>query len=127
MFDHGEEPWGEDGAFGKPVFVVTRRGRERLTKGPTTFAFVTDGLERALGLAREAAGDRDVLIGGGGQIVAQCLSAGLLDEFRLDLVPIVLGGGVPLFVGAGLDGLALDPVEVIASPAVTHIRYRVAG
>lgn len=127
MFDHGEEPWGDDGAFGMPVFVLTHRAREPLTKGATTFTFVTDGLVRALQLAQGAAGNRDVLIGGGGQVVTQCLRAGVLDELRLDLVPIVLGGGAPMFAGEGSEGLVLDPVEVIASPAVTHIRYRPAG
>ena len=125
MFDHGEEPWGDDGAFGMPAFVVTHREREPLVKGPTTFTFVTDGLGSAIEEARAAAGGRDVLVAGGGQIVTQCVRAGLLDELRLDLVPIVLDGGVPLFEGAGLDGVVLDPIEVVGSPAVTHVRYRV--
>lgn len=125
MFDHGEEPWGDDGAFGMPVFVVTHRAREPLVKGPTTFTFVTDGLEPAIEAARVAAGSGDVLVAGGGQIVTQCVRAGLLDELRVDLVPIVLVGGVPLFEGTGLGGVALDPIEVVGSPVVTHIRYRV--
>jgi dihydrofolate reductase len=125
MFDHGEEPWGDDGAFGMPVFVVTHRPREPLTKGPTTFTFVTGGLEPALGLAREVAAGQDVAVAGG-QIVMQCLREGLLDELRLDLVPIILGGGVTLSDGEGLDDAQLEPVEVVESPHVTHIRYRVS-
>lgn len=124
MFDHGEEPWGEDGAFGMPVFVVTHRPREPLIKGPTTFTFVTEGIERAVELAREAAGEKDVAVAGGGQIVTLCLRAGLLDELRIDLVPIVLGG-VTLFDDAGLADIELEPVDLFGSPHVSHIRYSV--
>ena len=125
MFDHGEEPWGDDGAFGMPVFVVTHRAREPLTKGPTTFTFVTSGLEPAIEMAQEAAAGRDVAVAGGGQVVMQSLRSGLLDELRLDLVPIFLGG-LPLFDGAGFNDVDLRVVEVVETPTVTHIRYRIA-
>ena len=124
MFDHGEEPWGDDGAFGMPVFVVTHRSRAPLTKGPTTFTFVTDGLDRAIEQAREAAGERDVAVAGG-QVVMQCLRDGFLDELRVDLVPIILGAGVTLADGASLDDVQLVPIAVVESPGVTHITYRV--
>ena len=92
-------------------------------QGGTTFTFVTGGIELALEQAREAAGSRDVEIAGGAATVRQYLSAGQLDELVLHMVPVVLGAGERLL--DGLDGLTLEPVEVIASPAVTHLRYRV--
>jgi dihydrofolate reductase len=128
MFDHAEGPWGDEPPFHLPVFVVTHRPRERLEKqGGTTFTFVTEGIGRALELARAAAGDRDVSVAGGAGVIDQFLRAGLLDELELHVVPIFLGGGVRLFDGAGLDDLRLEPTRVVDSPAVTHIRYRVAS
>src|SRR5919198_2513040 len=117
MFDLGERPWGDEPPFHMPVFVVTHRPRETLEKqGGTTFTFVTEGLEHALELARAAAGDKDVLISGGGQVISQLLRARLLDDLQLHLVPIFLGGGVPLFEGGDLEDLGLEPTRVIASP-----------
>ena len=123
MFDHGVEPWGPEPPFRKPVFVVTNREREPLVKGETTYTFVTDGIERALELAREAAGDKEVELAGGGQIVSQYLAAGLLDEILVHIVPVFLGGGAPLFEGA-LQDVELEVTEVVHSPRATHIRYR---
>jgi dihydrofolate reductase len=125
MFDHGEDPWGPEPPFRKPVFVVTRREREPLTKGETTFTFVTDGIERALELARAEAGDKDVEVSGGAQMVQQYLRAGLLDELQIHYAPVFLGGGVRLFDGPGLEPVALEPEQVVESPRVTHVRYRV--
>jgi dihydrofolate reductase len=116
--------WGEDPPFHKPVFVLTHREREPLEmQGGTTFHFVTDGIESALEQARAAAGDQDVAIAGGASAVQQYLAAGLLDEIHLHIVPIVLGAGERLFEHVGDP--RLEPVEVVASPAVTHVRYRV--
>jgi dihydrofolate reductase len=126
MFDNGEEPWGPEPPFRKPVFVLTSREREPLVKGETTFSFVTDGIERALDLAREAAGDKEVELAGGGQIVSQYLAAGLLDEILVHVVPVFLGGGARLFDGA-LQDVELEVVEVVDSPRATHIRYRRAS
>lgn len=126
MFDHGVEPWGDDGAFGMPVFVVTHRAHGPVVKGPTTFSFVTKGVERAVHRAVEAASGEPVAVAGGAQTVMQCLRMGLLDELRIDLVPTFLGGDcVPLFDGAAFDGVQLHPIDVVGSPSVTHIRYRV--
>jgi dihydrofolate reductase len=86
---------------------------------------VTDGIEAALELARDAAGDKPVEIAGGAATVRQYLAAGLLDELMLHLVPVVVGAGERLF--DGLDGLTLRPAAVIASPAVTHLHYDVQG
>jgi dihydrofolate reductase len=133
MFGGGDGPWdeewtgwwGDDPPYHTPVFVLTHHPRAPLTmQGDTTFEFVTDGIESALERARAAAGDLDVAIAGGGSAVRQYLAAGLLDELYLHIVPIVLGAGERLLEDVG-DPM-LEPVEVIASPAVTHVRYRVA-
>ena len=115
--------WGENPPYHHAVFVLTHHARKPLPmEGGTTFYFVTDGIQSALRQARGAAGEKDVQIGGGAQTIQQYLKAGLVDELNLHLVPIVLGSGERLFQDVG--DLKLTPVEVIASPAVTHIRYR---
>ncbi|HEY3507372.1 MAG TPA: dihydrofolate reductase family protein [Actinocatenispora sp.] len=117
--------WGDEPPFHAPVFVVTHHERAPLPMaGGTTFHFVTDGVAAAVARAREAAGDADVQVAGGADTVNQCLAAGLLDEMFLHVAPVVLGAGERLFVGVGDP--ALEPVEVIGSPAATHVRYRVA-
>ena len=118
--------WGEDPPYHAPVFVLTHYAREPLQmEGGTTFHFVTGGVEEALERAREAAGpDRDVAIGGGASTLNQVLAAGALDEMYLHYSPLLLGAGERLF--EGLDTLPeLEIVETIASPAATHVRYRV--
>jgi dihydrofolate reductase len=115
--------WGEDPPYHTPVYVLTHHARAPLPMaGGTVFHFVTDGIESALEQARTAAAGRDVSIAGGARTVQQYLRAGLLDELFLHVVPIVLGSGERLLEDVG-DPL-LTPTEVIASPAVTHIRYR---
>jgi dihydrofolate reductase len=125
----GEDPWqgwwGDDPPFRKPVFVLTNHAREPLILSDTTFTFVTDGIEAALEQARDAADDKDVFIGGGAQTINQFLSAGLVDEIELHIVPIVLGGGARLFAGVGPD-LKLEPIRSVDAPGVTHVKYRVA-
>jgi dihydrofolate reductase len=117
--------WGEDPPYHTPVFVLTHHPREPLEmQGGTTFHFVTDGLESALEQARSAAGDQVVSIAGGASTVNQVLAAGQLDELHLHVVPIVLGAGERLFEDVGDP--VLEPVEVVDSPRVTHVRYRVA-
>jgi dihydrofolate reductase len=126
VFDNGVQPWGDDPPFHVPVFVVTHQAREPLVKqGGTTYTFVTDGIERALVQAQAAAGDKDVLLGGGAAIVRQFLKAGLLDELQLHLVPVLLGGGIRLFDRMGPEHIELDRVRVLDAPGVTHLRFRV--
>jgi dihydrofolate reductase len=116
--------WGEDPPYHTPVFVLTHHEREPLPmQGGTRFTFVTDGIESALEEARAAAGDRNVTIAGGASTVQQYLAAGMLDELYLHIVPVILGAGERLLEGVGDP--ALEPVEVVASPAVTHVKYRV--
>jgi dihydrofolate reductase len=132
MFGGGEGPWdqtwrgwwGEEPPFHAPVWVLTHHPREPLSmQGGTMFTFATEGIEAALAQARAAAGDEDVAIAGGASAVRQYLAAGLLDELHLHIVPIVLGGGERLLEDIGDP--VLEPVEVLASPAVTHVKYRV--
>lgn len=126
----GDEPWqgwwGDEPPFDMPIFVLTHHEREPLTLGGTTFTFVTDGIESALAQAREAAGDLDVTLGGGAEAARQYLSAGLVDQMQLNVVPVVLGDGARLFEGGAGVGLELEPILVVDTPDVTHLRYRVA-
>jgi dihydrofolate reductase len=117
--------WGDDPPFHLPVFVVTHHERPPLElEGGTTFTFVTEGPEAAVALAREAAGDRDVLISGGASVARQCLEAGLVDELGLDLVPVLLGDGVRLFDGLH-STIELEQTSVVAGVGVVHLTYRV--
>ncbi|GAC1325098.1 MAG: dihydrofolate reductase family protein [Thermoleophilaceae bacterium] len=132
MFGGGDGPWdeawtgwwGHDPPYHAPVFVLTHHPREPLSmQGGTSFAFVTEGIGHALDQARAAAGDKDVAIAGGASAVKQYLAAGMLDELYLHVVPIMLRSGERLLEGVGDP--TLEPVKVVASPAVTHIKYRV--
>jgi dihydrofolate reductase len=127
----GDEPWrgwwGDDPPFRHPVFVLTHHERDPLTLGATTFTFVTEGIEAALDQAREAAGDKDVALGGGADVAQQYLAAGLLDELDIHLVPVLLGGGRPLFGTVGDAAPAMSLERVLESPTgVTHLRYRLS-
>jgi dihydrofolate reductase len=124
MFDNAHG-WGDEPPFHKPVFVLTHTAREPLTKGDTTFTFVTDGIESAVEQAKAAAGDENVSIGGGASTIQQALKAGLVDEARLTFSPVLLGGGVRLFEGLGPDDAELELVRVIEGPKATHVTYRV--
>ena len=116
--------WGEDPPYHVPVFVLTHHAREPLPmEGGTTFHFVTDGIESALEQARAAAGDQDVKIIGGASVIQQYLAAGLLDELQLHIAPVVLGAGERLLENVGDP--TLEPIDVVASPAATHVKYRV--
>ena len=116
--------WGENPPYHTPVFVLTHHARQPLEmEGGTTFHFVTDGIESALEQAVAAAKGKDVAIGGGASTAQQYLRAGLVDELDVHVAPVLLGGGERLF--DNLDGgpVGLEPVELVASPAVAHFRY----
>ena len=124
--DPFEGPWGDDPPFGAPVFILTHHGREPLEMdGGTTFHFVTEGIERALERAKEAAGDGDVRISGGADVVRQYVEAGLVDEIQLHVVPVLFGDGIRLFEPLDADPIELERTRVVASPDVTHLRYEV--
>jgi dihydrofolate reductase len=116
--------WGEEPPYHAHVFVLTHHPREPLQmQGGTTFNFVTNGIESALAQAREAAGSKDVAVAGGAQTARQYLSAGMIDELRLHIAPMLLGAGERLL--DGVADLKLEPTEVSGTGLVTHIRYRV--
>jgi dihydrofolate reductase len=118
--------WGEDPPFHHPVFVLTNHAREPVAmEGGTTFNFVTGGIESALEQARAAAGDKDVSVAGGASAIQQFLNAGLIDEFELHVVPLLLGDGERLFDGVDVN---LERTRVLESPSgVTHLKFRVVG
>lgn len=116
--------WGENPPYHVPVFVLTHFDREPLKMdGGTTFTFVTDGLDAALALARDAAADRDVEVAGGASVVNAALRAGLVDELRLHIAPITLGEGERLF--DGVPPLRLEPVASRTAQLVTHVHHRI--
>ena len=115
--------WGDNPPYHTPVFVLTHYGRESLAMdGGTTFHFVTDGFGSAMDQALAAAGDDHVLVAGGASVIRHYLSAGVIDEFWLSIVPLLLGSGE-----RPLDGIpsttSVEVVDVIAAPKVTHLKY----
>lgn len=123
-FDVGVGLW-QDTPFPVPCFVVTHEARDPLKMKSDTFTFVSDGLHSALRQARQAAGDRSVLIMGGPTTGRQFIRAGLVDEIHVQLVPVFLGTGIRLFDDLGTDHIELERTAVIESPHVTHLRFRV--
>ena len=125
MFDVGEEPWGDEPPFHAPVFVVTHHARDALVKEGTTFNFVTDGVERAVEQARSAAGDKNVAVAGGANVVQQVLRGGWLDQLQLHISPVLLGDGMRLFDAADHDHIELTRTRVVETDGVTHIQFDV--
>jgi dihydrofolate reductase len=120
--------WGDDPPFHHPVFVLTHHEREPLEKeGGNSFTFVTDGIESTLAQAKEAAGGRDVSLGGGADVAQQYLAAGLIDEMLLNVVPILLGSGTRLFDNLGTAEVGLEQVRVVEAPDVAHLIYRTSA
>jgi dihydrofolate reductase len=123
-FDLGEKYGGwDDTPYHFPHVVVTHHPPVDRPAGGVELVFVA-GIEPAVARAREAAGDRWVAIGGGADVARQCLTAGLVDEVQLHVVPVVLGEGLPLFAGLGRE-VRLARTRVVDGPTVTHLRYRV--
>jgi len=116
--------WGADPPYHRPVFVLTHHPRADLVmEGGTTFSFVTGGITEAFARARAASGDGRIAVAGGASTVNQALAAGLIDELRLHVAPVLLGGGARLF--DGVPGLRLEQVAGRSASLVTHITYRV--
>ena len=118
--------WGEEPPYHVPVFVLTHHARAALSmKGNTLFHFVTDGIHAALERAKQAAGERDVRIGGGPATIRQYLRERLIDELQLTISPVFLGGGEPLLAGIDLRALGYECVKHTAGErAVAHIVLR---
>jgi dihydrofolate reductase len=120
--------WGDEPPFHHAVLVLTHHPRPPLEmKGGTTFHFIVGGIEAALSAAFEAAGDRDVLVGGGAATIRQYLRASLIDEMHLAVVPVLLGRGERLFEDLGSSTDNYRCVEHVSSPAVTHVRIARTG
>ncbi len=116
--------WGDNPPYHAPVFVLSHTKREPIPmEGGTTFSFVTDGIEAALKQAREIAGDKDIAIAGGANVINQYLAADLIDELWLHIAPVTIGTGQRLFENA--PGIHLIPLEARTTDLVTHIKYAV--
>ena len=114
--------WGDNPPYHAPTFVLTHHPRASVEmQGGTTFHFVTGGIEDALQKAREAAGEKNVKIGGGVQTVRQYVQAGHVDEIHLAVVPVALGNGESLFSGIDLPALGYRTVEHVPTDRATHI------
>jgi len=116
--------WGGHHPLGAPFFLLTHTPPDRHVGPGTEGTVVTDGIESALAQARAVAGERDIAVCAA-DVAQQYLSAGLLDEIDIDLVPVLLGGGVSLFVNPEARRFDLECTRVVVSDAVTHLRYRV--
>lgn len=124
MFEQGERSWPEEAPFRTPVYVLTHEQQEPWVRpGGTTFHFVNDGPERALELARSAAGARDVRISGGADVMRQYLDLGVIDELDIALAPVVFGAGRRPFENLQIPLPRFRIDRVLAGPAATHIRY----
>jgi dihydrofolate reductase len=124
MFEQGEISWPEDAPFHTPVFVLTHEKREPWVRpGGTTFYFVNDGVESALEQARAAAGDRDIRISGGANVIQQYLNMGVVEELEIALAPVFFGSGRRLFENQqeSMPQFRID--KVVDTPDATHLRY----
>jgi dihydrofolate reductase len=114
--------WGTNPPYHVPVFILTHHARASIPMdGGTTFHFVTDGIHEALRRAKEAAGGKDVRLGGGAATIRQYLAAGLIDVLHLAVAPVVLGRGEPLFAGIDVAGLGYRCTEHVATPNALHV------
>ena len=109
---------------GSPAFIVTHHIPHEWVKEGSPFIFVTDGVESAIRQAKQAAGDKDVVICTA-SILQQALKAGLVDEINVDVAPILIGGGVSLFDRLGTGPIELECTRVVEAPNVTHLSYRI--
>jgi dihydrofolate reductase len=114
--------WGDNPPYHVPVFVLTHHPRASFTmSGGTTFHFVTDGIDKALERALDAAGGQNVRLGGGVTTIRQYLRAGLIDEMHLAIAPVLLGAGEHLLAGIDAPRLGYECAEHVATPNATHI------
>ena len=117
--------WGENPPFHCPVYVLTHHAREPIElEGATSFHFVTEGIEKAMAEAKEAADDRDVTIGGGASTLQQAIAAGLLEEILVTQVPVLLGGGERLFDHLAAGAAKAELTAVVEGPDAVHLTYR---
>ena len=125
MFEGGERFWPEEAPFHTPVFVLTHQVRKPWERrGGTTFYFVNEGIDGALGQARKSAGNRDIRIAGGANVIQQYLNAGLVDEFTIHYSPVFFGHGAQLFSKTSKD-IRVKIKEAFPSKEVTHVTFEV--
>lgn len=114
--------WGDEPPYHVPVFVLTHHPRPPLVMtGGTTFHFVTEGIHEALKRAKEAAGAKDIRIGGGSATIRQYLRAGMIDEMHLAISPVVLGSGESLFEGIDLLAYGFQCTRHVTTPSAMHV------
>ena len=124
-FDIAEGAWGDNPPFGPAsVYVLTHRPHETLQRGPTTFIFVTEGMESAMDQAQSAAGDKYVTLMGA-DVSQQYLKAGMVDEMHIHVANVLMCAGRRLFADIGNEPIRLERIGAIPTPAATHLRYRV--
>ncbi len=124
MFEGGERGWPEEVPFHTDVYVLTHEKREPWVRpGGTTFYFVNESIEHVLERARKSAGERDIRIAGGANVIQQYLNAGLIDEMEIALAPVLFGSGRRLFenIGEAIPNYTID--DVIHTSLATHLRY----
>jgi dihydrofolate reductase len=121
--NEGDGGWDDGGPLGDtPCFVLTHHAPQ--SSHPSIYTFVTDGVASAIEQAKQTAGDKKVSLFGA-TVMQQALPLGLVDEIRVHVIPVLLGGGTPLF--AALDStISLERTQVVATPAATHLGFRVA-
>ncbi|WP_084019307.1 dihydrofolate reductase family protein [Desulfuribacillus alkaliarsenatis] len=123
-FDISIDQWGENPPIHKPCFVITSTPTKAIIKdGGTSFTFVTGGIEEALMLAKEAAGERGVCVMGGANIIRQFMQNGFLDELHIHLRPVLLGEGIRLFENLEVAKIGLKKLKTIDTTEVTHFYY----
>lgn len=128
MFIEGEANWPEEAPFQCPVYVLTHQKREPWERpGGTTFYFTNEDIHKVLEKAKKDAGNKDVRISGGADVVQQYLNASLVDELDLHVAPIMLGKGVRVFEKIDKEKFSLEVADVINSPMVTHLFYKVVN
>lgn len=126
MFEEGEANWPEDAPFHTPVYVLTQQLREPWErKGGTIFYFTNESLDVVLKKAKKDAGEKDVRISGGASVIQQYLNAGFIDEFSIHIAPMLMGEGISLFENLRKENFSFEIDDLVHSPDVTHIFYRV--
>lgn len=126
-FELGFEPWGENPPYHAPCFVLWDKPRETITmQGGTSYNFVSDGIKSALDQAKEAAGDKKIIIMGGANAAQQYLNARLVDELHIHVAHMLLGKGTRLFDKLTIQPTDLEEIAVVNRPGVTHFKFRIA-
>jgi len=127
MMAEDPDSYADNYEFQVPIFVLTQQVPKKKPRETSqlTFTFVTDGLESAIRQAKVAAGDKDVTIIGGAGTIQQCLKAGLADELHVDIMPVLLCGGLRLFENISAEQIQLERIKVMELPVGrTHLRFR---